>query len=245
MSKTILITGSSKGIGKATALRFAKDGNNIVINYLTDKDGAEEIVLEIKKLGSKAVAIQADVTKEDEAKRLVDSSIQEFKTIDVLINNVGGYIDGDEWNGSTQVWKDTFDKNIVSTLNVSKFVIPIFQANQKGTIINLSSRYCNDGQVDAIAYAASKAAIVNITNTYAKLLAPFGTANSIAPGPVNTGYWLRAEKSEIEENLNMIPLKSFVEPIEVADLIHYLCSDSAKMITGQNIFIDGGYSSIK
>jgi NAD(P)-dependent dehydrogenase (short-subunit alcohol dehydrogenase family) len=96
MSKTILITGSSKGIGKATALRFAKDGNNIVINYLTDKDGAEEIVLEIKKLGSKAVAIQADVTKEDEAKRLVDSSIQEFKTIDVLINNVGGYIDGDE-----------------------------------------------------------------------------------------------------------------------------------------------------
>ena len=242
MNKTILITGSSKGIGKATALRFAKDGNNIIINYLADKNSADNVVSEIKKLGSNAIAIQSDVTKEDEAKKLIDLSIQEFKTIDILINNVGGYIDGDEWNGSTQVWKDTFDKNIISTLNVSKFVIPIFQTNKKGTIINLSSRYCNNGQIDAITYAASKAAIVNITQSYAKLLAPFGTANSIAPGPVNTGYWLRADKSEIEENLNAIPMKAFVEPSQVADLINYLCSDSASMITGQNIFIDGGYT---
>lgn len=242
MAKTILITGSSKGIGKATALRFAKDGNNIIINYLNDKDSAENVILEIQKLGSNAIAIQADVTKEDEAKKLVDLAIQEFKTIDVLINNVGGYIDGDEWNGSTKVWEDTFDKNIISTLNVSKFVIPIFKTNKKGTIINLSSRYCNNGQIDAITYAASKAAIVNITQSYAKLLAPFGTANSIAPGPVNTGYWLRADQSEIEENLKAIPMKTFVEPIEVADLIYYLCSDSASMITGQNIFIDGGYT---
>jgi len=96
MNKTILITGSSKGIGKATALRFAKDGNNIIINYLADKNSADNVVSEIKKLGSNAIAIQADVTKEDEAKKLVDLSIQEFKTIDILINNVGGYIDGDE-----------------------------------------------------------------------------------------------------------------------------------------------------
>jgi NAD(P)-dependent dehydrogenase (short-subunit alcohol dehydrogenase family) len=96
MNKTILITGSSKGIGKATALRFAKDGNNIIINYLTDEDSANSVVSEIQKLGSNAIAIQADVTKEDEAKKLVDLSIQEFKTIDILINNVGGYIDGDE-----------------------------------------------------------------------------------------------------------------------------------------------------
>jgi NAD(P)-dependent dehydrogenase (short-subunit alcohol dehydrogenase family) len=96
MSKTILITGSSKGIGKATALRFAKDNNNIVINYLKDKEGIESLILEIQKLGSKAIVVQADVTKEDEAKRLVDSAINEFGTIDILINNVGGYIDGDD-----------------------------------------------------------------------------------------------------------------------------------------------------
>lgn len=245
MNKTILITGSSSGIGKATALRFAKDGFNIIINYLHNQNGAKEVVEETKKLGSRAISIKSDITKEDEAKKLIDLSIKEFGTIDILINNAGGYIDGDEWNGNSQIWKDTFDKNVISTLNVSKFIIPIFQKEQKGIIVNLSSRLCVDGQIDSMAYSASKAAIVNITQTYAKLLAPFGRANSVAPGPVNTGYWLKAEKEEIDQNLAMSPMKSFAEPSEIADLIFYLCSDSAKSITGQNIFIDGGYSSIK
>lgn len=245
MSKTILITGSSSGIGQATALRFAKSGFNIIVHYLNNQKGAEDTVLKIQELGSKVVAIKADITKEDEAKNLIDLSIKEFGTIDILVNNVGGYIDGDEWDGESKVWKDTFDKNIVSTLNVSKFVIPIFQEKKEGIIINLSSRYCKSGQIDAIAYSASKAAIVNITQAYAKLLAPFGRANSIAPGPVNTGYWLRAEKEEIEENLNSIPMKRFSETSEIADLIYFLCSDSAKNITGQNIFIDGGYNSLR
>jgi NAD(P)-dependent dehydrogenase (short-subunit alcohol dehydrogenase family) len=96
MNKTILITGSSSGIGKATALRFAKDGCNIIINYLHNQKGAEEVVEEIKKLRSNAISVQADITKEDEAKKLIDLSIKEFGTIDILINNAGGYIDGDE-----------------------------------------------------------------------------------------------------------------------------------------------------
>ena len=245
MSKTILITGSSSGIGRAAALRFAEDGFNVIVNYLNNQNGAEEVVVEMQKMGAKAIAIKADVTKEDEVKKLTELSVKEFGTIDILVNNVGGYIDGDEWNGNLQTWKDTFEKNVISTLNVSKFVIPIFQKEQKGIIINLSSRLCVDGQTDSIAYASSKAAIVNITQTYAKLLAPFGRANSVAPGPVNTGYWLKAEKEEIDQNILMSPMKRFAEPSEIADLIFYLCSDSAKSITGQNIFIDGGYSSIK
>lgn len=243
MNKTILITGSSSGIGKATALRFARDGFNVIINYLHNQKGANEVVEEIQKLGSKAISIQADITIEDEVKKLIDLSIKEFGTIDILINNAGKYvIEGDEWNGSSQIWKDTFNNNTISMLNVSKLVIPIFQKEQKGIIINLSSLYGIDGQIDAIAYSSSKAAIINITQTYAKLLAPFGRANSIAPGPVNAGYWLEEEKEEV---LATSPMKRFIEPSEVADLIFYLCSDSAKMITGQNIFIDGGYSSIK
>lgn len=245
MSKTILITGSSIGIGRATALRFAEDGFNVIVNYLNNQNGAEEVVVEIQKMGAKAIAIKADVTKEDEVKKLIELSVKEFGTIDILVNNVGGYIDGDEWNGNLQTWKDTFEKNVISTLNVSKFVIPIFQKEQKGVIINLASRYCNDGQIDAIAYAASKATIVNITQAYAKLLAPFGRVNSVAPGPVNTGYWLRADKEEKDKNLNMIPMKRFSEPFEIADLIYFLCSDNAKSITGQNIFIDGGHSNLK
>jgi 3-oxoacyl-[acyl-carrier protein] reductase len=96
MSKTILITGSSSGIGRATALRFAEDGFNVIANYLNNQNGAEEVVVEIQKMGAKAIAIKADVTKEDEVKKLIELSVKEFGTIDILVNNVGGYIDGDE-----------------------------------------------------------------------------------------------------------------------------------------------------
>jgi len=96
MSKTILITGSSSGIGRATALRFAEDGFNVIVNYLNNQNGAEEVVVEMQKMGAKAIAIKADVTKEDEVKKLIELSIKEFGTIDILVNNVGGYIDGDE-----------------------------------------------------------------------------------------------------------------------------------------------------
>jgi len=96
MSKTILITGSSSGIGRATALRFAENGFNVIVNYLNNQNGAEEVVAEIQKMGAKAIAIKADVTKEDEVKKLIELSIKEFGTIDILVNNVGGYIDGDE-----------------------------------------------------------------------------------------------------------------------------------------------------
>lgn len=96
MSKTILITGSSSGIGRATALRFAENGFNVIVNYLNNQNGAEEVVAEIQKMGAKAIAIKADVTKEDEVKKLIELSIKEFGTIDILVNNVGGYVDGDE-----------------------------------------------------------------------------------------------------------------------------------------------------
>jgi len=96
MSKTILITGSSSGIGRATALRFAENGFNVIVNYLNNQNGAEEVVAEIQKMGAKAIAIKADVTKEDEVKKLIELIVKEFGTIDILVNNVGGYIDGDE-----------------------------------------------------------------------------------------------------------------------------------------------------
>jgi len=96
MSKTILITGSSSGIGRATALRFAEDGFNVIVNYLNNQNGAEEVVAEIQKMGAKAIAIKADVTKEDEVKKLIELIVKEFGTIDILVNNVGGYINRDE-----------------------------------------------------------------------------------------------------------------------------------------------------
>lgn len=243
-NKIVLITGASSGIGKATALRFAEDKAKIIINYLNNTDGATEVAEMVKQLGAEVITVQADISKEEGARYLTEKSIEAFGTIDILINNAGGFIEGDEWNGSAMVWQASIEKNLLSVLNVSKSVIPLFLKDKKGVIINTSSRYSVSGQADAITYAASKTAIVNITQSYAKLLAPFGRANAVSPGAVNTGYWLRASKKEIEENLAKIPMNKFVEPKEVAELIYYLASDKAKMITGQNIIIDGGYSLI-
>lgn len=109
-------------------------------------------------------------------------------------------------------------------------------------IVNVASRFSFSGQFDALAYSAAKAGVVNITQSYAKLLAPFGRANAVSPGAVNTGYWLTAPKNELKETLSSIPLKKLLETEDVAKAILFLASDDARMITGHNLVVDGGYN---
>jgi len=229
--KTILITGGSSGIGKGTALMFAKNGTNIVITYKSNKTGADEVVNEIEKLGQKALAIQADLINETEAKKVVDETIKEFGGIDVLVNNAGRYVDGDEWNGSAGIWVKSLQQNLVSVINISKYVIEVFQKQQNGVMINIASRYSTDGQPDSLSYSAAKAGVVNITQAYAKLLAPFGRANAISPSAVNAGYWLKAPKEEVKAQGKLI------DPEKIAEKILFLASEEAKDINGQNFQI--------
>jgi len=226
--KTILITGGSSGIGKATALLFAKNGANIAFTYKSNKAGADEVVKAIENLGQKAIAIEADLINESEAKNVVDETIKILGKIDVLVNNAGRYIDGDEWNGSSDIWVKSLQQNLVSVMNVSKYVIEIFQKQKSGVIINVASRYSTDGQPDSLSYSASKAGVVNITQAYAKLLAPYGRANAVSPSAVKAGYWLRASEEEVEAQGKL------VEPEKVAEKILSLASGEAKDITGQN-----------
>jgi 3-oxoacyl-[acyl-carrier protein] reductase len=121
-NKTILITGGSSGIGKATALMFAKNGADIAITYKGNKNGADEVVNEIEKLGQKAIAVQADLISENEAKKVADEVLNKFGKIDVLINNAGRYIDGDEWNGPSEVWTKSLQQNLVSMRLNGSFV---------------------------------------------------------------------------------------------------------------------------
>jgi 3-oxoacyl-[acyl-carrier protein] reductase len=229
--KTILITGGSSGIGKATALLFAKNGTNIAFTYKSNKAGADNVIKEIENLGQKAIAIQADLINEIEAKKVVDETIKEFGRIDVLVNNAGRYIDGDEWNCSANIWVKSLQQNLVSVMNVSKYVIEVFQKQKSGVMINIASRYSTDGQPDSLSYSASKAGVVNITQAYAKLLAPFGRANVISPSAVKAGYWLKAPKEEVEAQGKL------VEPEKVAEKVLFLTSDEAKDINGQNFQI--------
>jgi NAD(P)-dependent dehydrogenase (short-subunit alcohol dehydrogenase family) len=234
-NKTVLITGGSSGIGEATALLFAKNGANIVITYRKNKVGAEKVKKEIEKFGVEALIIQADLIKESDAKKVIEKTIKEFGKIDVLVNNAGRYINGDEWDGSSEIWIESLKQNLVSAMNVSKYATKIFQKQKSGIIVNVASRYSKDGQYDALSYSAAKAGIANITQAYARLLAPYGRVNTVSPSAVKTGYWLTAPKDELEKEESEAPL---LKPEEVAHKILFLASDEAQNITGQNISID-------
>ena len=231
MPKNILITGGSSGIGRATALMFAKNGANIAFTYKSNKAGADEVVKEIEKLGHKALAIQADLINENEAKKVVDETLKEFMGIDVLVNNAGRYIDGDEWNGSSDIWVKSIQQNLVSMMNVSKYVVEVFLKQKSGVIISIASRHGISGIPDAMSYSAAKAGVINITGIYSKLLAPYGRANTVSPGPVGAGYWLTAPKEELEAQGKL------VEPETIAEKVLLLASDEAKDINGQNFQI--------
>lgn len=236
--KVVLITGSSRGIGKATALLFAKEGAKVIINYSKSEKEANDTLIQAKKL-TNAIAIKCDVTDEKQVEKMIKTIIQKFSKLDILINNAGKYIDGDEWNGNSISWNKTLKENLISVMNTSKYAAKIFQKQKSGVIVNVSSRQSIYGRPDSIAYAAAKAGVVNVANSYAQLLSPYGRANAVSPWPVKAGYWLRAPKKELEETIANSPAKRLIEPEEVAEVILTLASDESSKITGQNIIVDG------
>lgn len=235
-NKVVLITGSSKGIGRAMALLFAKQGAKIIVNYNKSEKEAINVVREINKI-SEAIEVKADVSEESQVKKMFEILIKKFGRLDILINNAGSYIEGDEWNGSSDIWKKTLENNLISVMNVSKYAGDIFQKQRSGVIINIASRYSVSGQFDSLAYAASKAGIVNVTQAYAKLLSPFGKVNAISPGPVKSGYWLRAPKEELEQVIAKTPKKRLAKPEEIAKEVLSLVLDDSS-INGQNIILE-------
>ena len=237
-NKIILITGGSSGIGKTTALMFAQKGADIVITYKDNKEGADEVVNKIKELGQKAISIRADLINEDEAKKVVDKTIEEFSKIDALVNNAGRYIDGDEWNGTSDIWVKSLEQNLVSVMNVTKYVIEIFQKQNSGVIINIASHLGMKGNPFSLSYGAAKAGVINVTQAYAKLLSPFGRVNSVSPGATNAGYWLIAPKEELEAKLASRLNHKLTEPETIAEKIVFLASNEAKEINGQNFVIN-------
>jgi NAD(P)-dependent dehydrogenase (short-subunit alcohol dehydrogenase family) len=170
---------------------------------------------------------------------MFDSIIKKFGRVDILVNNAGAYIDGDEWNGSSKIWENTIKQNLISIMNTSKYASQIFQKQKNGIIINIASRFSISGQFDALAYAASKAGMISVTQAYAKLLTPFGRVNAISPWAVNAGYWLRAPKEELKETISKMPGKKLIEPKEIAQIAIYLASKKSSKVNGKNIIFDG------
>lgn len=242
-NKVALITGGSSGIGQATALLFAKEGANIVISFKENKKGAESAVVELEKLGIEALAIQADLSKDSDAKELVEKTVEKFGQLDILVNNAGRYIDGDEWDGTADIWEESLKQSLISVMSTSKYATKVMQKQKSGVIVNVASRHSLFGQYDALAYAAAKAGVANITQASAKLLAPWGRANAVSPGAVRAGYWISAPREELEESIQGTLLKSIIEPEDIAKVILFLASDNSRMITGQNLIVDAGFTT--
>lgn len=241
--KIVLVTGSSSGIGAATAIQFGLQGAKVIINYLNNKAGAENTLKQISENGGNATIIKADVSNESEAKYLIEESLKYFGDLDILINNAGKYFEGDEWNKSSIAWQKTIQTNLFSTLNCSKYAGEHFLNNKSGVIVNIASRIGILGDPESISYGAAKAGIINVTKSYAKIMAPYVRVNCVSPGAINTGYWLTDEgKKYIKKEEDSIPLGRMLEVEDVVNTIIFLSSNKSKMITGQNLIVDGGYS---
>lgn len=242
-NKVAIITGSSRGIGKATALLFAKEGAKMVVNYKAQKDKGEEVVEKIRKSGGEAILVQADVTKEKDIERLVGTTLDNFQRIDILINNAGQILRPGDWlNMDRKIWQDTIDVNLTSCWLIIKKVVPLMKKQGKGSIVNLVSVYGFLGAAPVLAYTSAKGGLIALTKSFAKEFAPEIRVNAVAPSNVMTDMTKGAGEDLIEFFRQQTPLKRIAEPEEVAKAILFLASDDASYVTGEVLVVDGGYS---
>lgn len=243
MNKVVLVTGSSRGIGKAIVEDFAQKGYNVVINYIKENLEAEKLKKELeKKYKIKALCIKADVSNENEVKDMIRTIINEFEKIDVLVNNAGIAIDKEFEDRTVEDWKKTLNVNLIGPFIVSKYVGHEMEKNKSGKIINISSTNgINTFFPTSIDYDASKAGLINLTHNLAIQFAPYINVNCVAPGWVNTDMNKELPKELIEEETNKIYKKRFAEPSEIAKVVTFLASNDADFINDEVIKVDGGY----
>lgn len=241
--KVALVTGSSKGIGKAIAIDFAKKGYNVVINYKKSENEAIKLKEELEKVYDiKALVIKADITNEDEVKNMVELVKKEFGKIDVLVNNAGIAIDKEFEDRTVEDWQITLDTNLIAPFIVSKYVGCEMLKNKSGKIINISSTNgINTFFPTSIDYDASKAGLINLTHNLAIQFAPYINVNCVAPGWVNTDMNKELPQELIEEETSKIYKKRFAEPSEIAKVVTFLASEDADFINDEVIKVDGGY----
>ena len=230
-NKTVFVTGASRGIGKEVALKFADNGYNVVINYVSSKTNVEELKAEFESKGVKTLIMQADVTDKEAIEELVKKAIEEFGSIDVLVNNAGITKDNLLMRMSEEEFDKVIEVNLKGTYIVTKAVTKYMMKKRKGSIINLSSVVGVAGNAGQCNYAASKAGIIGFTKSVAKELASRNIrANAVAPGFIETDM-TAVLSDEVKENIhNQIPLKRMGTANEVANLIYFLgfLSDEVK-----------------
>lgn len=240
-NKAALITGSSRGIGRAIALAFADKGAKVAVNFAGQEDKANEVVSMIKRAGGDAFSIKADVSKMDDVQAMVKKVIAEFGSLDILVNNAGVTKDNLMMRMKEDDWDDVIDINLKGVFNCTKAVTRQMMKQRQGRIINISSIVAVSGNPGQANYVAAKAGVIGLTKTSAKELASRNiTVNAIAPGYIETEMTSQLDAKIQEEMLKQIPLARFGKPEDVANFTAFLASDESGYITGQTFHIDGG-----
>ena len=240
-NKVALVTGSGRGIGRAIALELAKRGCGVVVNDDKNLQEGIEVVDEIKKIGQRALHIQADVSYPDQVEKMIETVLDEFDRIDILVNNAGIAMDKKLENMSIEQWNRVISVNLTGTFNCTKAVITHMKGHDGGKIVNIASVVGEIGNFGQANYAASKGGVIAFTKTVAKEYAKYGVlVNAIAPGFINTKMVEGIPQKVIQKILEQIPLGRLGEPEEVAKLVGFLASNDANYITGQVIRINGG-----
>jgi len=243
-----LVTGASRGFGREIALALAEEGANVVVNYAKSRDKAEEVVQEIKKKGQDAFALQADIRRLEEVRKMVSEIWGTWKGLDVLVNNAG------ETAATQMSWRDlsvetveeTLDLDVKGTLYVTHEVGKrMFDEQKSGVIVNVASNVIVTGSPRSPIYAVSKYGVIGITKSYALALAPFVRVNAVAPGYMDTPS-LRARKDWTPERRKWIvdhtPLKAIGKPENIVPVVLFLASQDSLHMTGNTVICDGGFS---
>ena len=239
--KTAVVTGGSRGLGRAICLELAKGGANVVLCYAGNEAAAGETVAACEALGAKALAVRCDVARADEVKALMNAAVQAFGRIDILVNNAGITRDGLLMMMKETDFDAVINANLKGTFLCMKAVSRLMMKQRYGRIVNLSSVVGLRGNAGQVNYAASKAGVIGMTKSLAKELATRGvTVNAVAPGFIDTDMTAAMPQAAREATLASIPMGRMGAPEDVAKAVAFLASDEAAYVTGQVLAVDGG-----
>jgi 3-oxoacyl-[acyl-carrier protein] reductase len=239
--KVALVTGASRGIGRAIALKLAADGCNVVVNYAGSEAAAAETVAKIKELGREAIMVKANVSSADDVNEMFKTALDSFGQIDILVNNAGITRDNLMMRMKEDEWDDVIDTNLKGVFNCIKAATRPMMKQRSGRIINITSVVGVLGNPGQANYVAAKAGVIGLTKTAARELASRGiTVNAVAPGFIDTDMTAVLPEDVKASMITEIPLARLGHADEIASVVHFLASDAAAYMTGQTLHVDGG-----
>ena len=242
MSKTVLITGGSRGIGAEIVNVLANNSYDVAFSYNSSYENALLIKKEAEVSGSVIEMYKCDVSNRNEVNRLIDNVISDFGKIDLLVNNAGISQEGLFTDITENMWDNVFNINVKGVFNCSQAVLPYMIKRHNGNIINISSMWGQVGASCEVAYSASKAAVIGITKALAKEVAPSGiNVNCICPGVISTDMMASYTNEDIEDLRKQTPLGKIGMPSDIANMVAFLASEKSRFITGQVFGVNGGF----